>query len=212
MVISNFIKGVIKHFHDNFWLCMVIILCLCTGIVLGTYTVKFMDDLSKSDLNNYFQNFTQRLVVDNINYNNVFVQAIKNNIPILLAIWFLGLTIVGIPIILILLGIKGFSIGFSASFLIRALGLKGVWVILIGLLPQNIIYVPCLVWLSVLSIKFSLEVFNERNEKRWTNSIWVRIASFSLFFLIGCIIMFVGLLVETYLTPNLVKIILIGIK
>ena len=212
MVMSNFLKSVIKHFHDNFWLCMVIILCLCTGIVLGIYTVKFMDDLSKSDLNNYLQNFTQRLVVDNINYNNVFVQAIKNNIPILLAIWFLGLTIIGIPIILILLGIKGFSIGFCASFLIKSLGLKGIWVILLGLLPQNVIYIPCLVWLSVLSIKFSLDVFNDRNEKRWTNSIWVRIASFSLLFLIGCLIMLLGLLVETYITPNLIKLILIGMK
>lgn len=209
---ENKILGVVnKHVQNNFWLYVVSLLCVCTGIVLGIYSVRYMGGFEKNDLLSYLNNFSTTINSQGVNYQSVFIETVKSNIPILAAVWFLGLTMIGIPVILIIDIIKGFTIGFTMSFVISGMGIKGMWFSLLGVLPQNIIYVPCIIFTSVLAMEFSLMIFKDRNNRQWTSSIWVKVTSYSLSFVLVSIVMFLGFFMETYITPNMIKFIIVSI-
>ncbi|ERI91345.1 stage II sporulation protein M [Clostridiales bacterium oral taxon 876 str. F0540] len=197
-----------EHLQKNFWLYVVSLLCVFTGIVLGIYAVKYMNNVENNDLLSYFTNFSQNISSGSFKYSSIISDIIKNNISIILVVWFLGLTMVGIPIILIIDIIKGFTLGFTISFVVKGLGTKGIGIILIGVLPQNIIYIPCVIIASVVAMEFSLNILREKMNKQWVNSIWMKITSYSFVFILITVLMGVGFLLEAYATPNLVKIII----
>jgi stage II sporulation protein M len=197
-----------EHIQQNFWLYVISLLCILTGIVLGIYTVKYMGTNEKGDLINYFTSFTQNILQGDFKYKAIFIDVLKNNISLIFAMWFLGLTMVGIPVILVIDVIKGFTLGFSISFVINGLGTKGLGVVLIGILPQNIIYIPCVLVASVIAMEFSLSILRDKINKQRLNSIWIKITSYSFVFIITSIFMCTGFLFETYITPSLVKLIL----
>ena len=150
-----------RHIKNNFWLYIITLICFFTGIVIGIYSVRYMGGFEKSDLLSYLKNFTKVVDSGNVNYKSIFLETLKNNVPLILMVWFLGLTMIGIPVILIIDIIKGFTIGFTMSFVIGSMGIKGIWFSLLGVLPQNIIYIPCILFSSVLAMEFSLMLFKE---------------------------------------------------
>lgn len=207
MVKNNLTGSFNEHIQNNFWLYIISILCIFTGIVLGVYKVKYLGDTYKSDISNYINSFTDYIANRNVDYKNVLMVTIKNNIPFITLIWFLGMTMIGIPIILIIDLIKGYVLGFTISIMINSIGTKGLWVAFLAIIPQNIVYIPCVILASVFAMEFSLNFLSERMGKRFTKGLWLRILSYSLSFLVIVIIMSVGFIFEAYGTPNLLKLI-----
>lgn len=205
MSIKNLKNFINEHINTNIWLYVISIICIFAGAILGIYSVKYMGSFEKTDLTSYISNFGSTLNSGALDYKNVFMQTLKNNLSIILGIWFLGLTMVGVPIILILDIFKGFTLGFSTCFMINQMGLKGLWISLLGILPQNLIYIPIVVIASVLAMEFSLTIFRDKNQKPGSNPIAMRITSYSFIFVIIVFFMFIGFFTEAYLTPNLVK-------
>jgi stage II sporulation protein M len=199
------------HLQKNFWLYMISLLCLCTGIVLGIYTVKYMGDFEKTDLLNYFINFGDYISSTNVNNRFILFETVKNNIPVIFILWLLGLTVVGIPIVLIINIIKGFTIGFTITFAISGMGVKGIWISMIGVLPQNIVYIPCTIICSVLAMELSLSKIMDKSHKTLSLHKSTGNINYSITFFIITLAMFLGFIIEAYLTPNLIRDIIIGI-
>lgn len=200
-------SAISKHFHNNLLLYVFSSLCLCTGIVLGVYTVKYMDTAQKDDLLKYFMSIASSKNLKSISYNQVFFETIKNNLPVLAAIWFLGLTMIGIPATLIIDVLKGYTIGFTVSFFVNSMGMKGVWFSLLSVMPQNIIYIPCIIIASVISMRFSMLLIKDNEKKQRTSNLPSKLFSYSITFFILCFFMFIGFSFETYVTPNVIKLI-----
>lgn len=194
-----------EHFRENAGLYIFSLICIVIGIVVGIYAVKYMGSFQKTDLKSYLDNFRTSILANKIEYKSVFFEALRNNFIVIAAIWFLGLMIIGIPIILLIDFIKGFTFGFAISFLINEFGVKGSLMCLLGIIPQNIIYFPCLIIASVIAMEFSLVLIKDNN--KWIRSIWVRIASYTLRFVVIIAVMFLGFIIEAYVSPNLVKLV-----
>lgn len=197
-----------EHVQQNFWLYIISLLCIFTGIVLGIYTVRYMGINEQGSLMNYFTSFTQNVLQGDFKYKTIFADVLRNNLSLVIAVWFLGLTMVGIPIILVIDVIKGFTIGFSISFFISGLGTKGLGLALVGILPQNLIYIPCVLVASVVAMEFSLGIVRDRLNRQRMNSIWMKITSYSFIFILVSAFMLSGFLFETYITPSFVKLIM----
>lgn len=197
-----------RHLQNNFWFYFVSLFCICTGVIIGIYSVRYMGSFEKSDLISYLNNFSSALSSQSIDYRSIFLQTLKNNLPLIFAIWFLGLTMVGLPVILILDMFKGFTLGFSMSFIISQLGAKGIWISIAGILPQNLIYIPAIIISSVIAMEFSTAILKDKSQRKWASNIWLRITSYSFTFLITASFMFLGFFLESYLTSNVVKILI----
>ena len=196
-----------KYFHKNIWLHMICLVCFCSGIVIGTYTIKYMGNIDKNVLLQYLNSFTEQNA-NQISGQVILVQTIGNNLPFILAIWFLGLTIVGIPLVLIIDLVKGFTFGFSISFIISTLGKKGIYFVLLEIMPQNIIYIPCLIVASVMAMEFSIVSLKNKFEKRQNHGLGTRVTKYSICFLLVIVIMFAGFLIESFVVTGFVKYIL----
>lgn len=204
---NKLINVINKHIHENFWLYIIILLFTCIGIVIGIYTVKYLNISDRNELITFLNEFTSNVSAYDIDHKAIFLESVKNNIPLIAAIWFLGLTIVGIPVILIIDVIKGFTIGFSISFMINSLGLNGIWISLLGILPQNIIYIPCVIISSAIAIQYSLFLVKNKGFKRYSDNIISNAGMYSIVFIVLILIMSIGFLIEVYFTPGLMKLI-----
>lgn len=202
---NTLVSNINKHIQENFWLYIISILCVFTGIILGIYSVKYMGELEQNNLVNYLMNFIDPSNTNGISYKLIFLQSIKNNLPVIIFLWFLGLTIVGIPIIIIIDLLKGFTVGFTFSFMISGIGKSGIGIAILGVLPQNLIYIPCIIFASVVSMEFSIMLLKDKFNKQGTSSLSSRIIYYSVIFMALVIFLFIGIIIESYIAPYFVK-------
>jgi stage II sporulation protein M len=158
----------------------------------------------KKDLANYFSSFTNSIGSQPINYGNLLYEVIKKNVLIIVPIFILGLTFFGAPIILILDLLKGFTLGYTFSFMITTFDGKGIGLALASVIPQNLIYIPCFIALSVISLSMSTERFKGKFFKHMKNK--DPFLDGVLNKLIVILVMFaIGILIETYISPSLIR-------
>lgn len=191
-------------FKDKKAYFFIVLIMFCLGISFGLYTVKYMGTSDRSDLTNYFFSFTNYIGNEPINYGKLLFEVIKKNTLIIVPIFILGLTFFGAPIILILDLLKGFTLGYTFSFMVTTFEGRGLGLALVSTIPQNIIYIPCFIALSVISLSMSTEKFKEKYFKHGK----IKDAFFGgvLNKLIIIITLFaIGIFIETYISPSLIK-------
>ena len=178
------------------------------GVSAGAFTVNGLSTMQRDELTNYFQGFMQLLNNQNLKSSELFSTALLENLKLIGILWILGVTIIGIPFIFIILGVKGFITGFSSGFIINVLGLKGVLFTTFALLPKEIIIVPCLIAIGVNGINFSMHIAKNRNaHDSLKNSLKASFLSYcfvTAFF--SCMIL-AGIILDSYITPIMVRII-----
>jgi stage II sporulation protein M len=84
----------------------------------------------------------------------------------LFLIWLLGLSVIGLPLVLMLDFLKGVLIGFAVAVLAQQLAWKGVFFFLMATAPQNALVIPALMIASVSSARFAYFVVRERLFRR----------------------------------------------
>lgn len=194
-----------RNIRDNIGVYFVVTLFFTIGIAAGAFTVKALDYTQKQDLVSYLNRFFQILTSQNVDKGTIFFQSIKMNFETILFIWILSITVIGVPITLIITAFRGFIIGFTISFLIDGLGWKGIFFTLIAVIPQNIIYIPCLLIVSAISVSFSITVVRRKLKKNLIGASKINIASYTASVVIIFIIMSLGSLFEAYASPVLLK-------
>jgi len=85
--------------------------------------------------------------------------------------------------------------------------MKGMCFVLLGIFPQNIVYIPCIIFSSVLAVEFSLTILKDRSGSQWKSHVLLKLASYSITFVFIIGVMCIGLIMEVYLTPNIMKLI-----
>lgn len=189
--------------ENKFYYFMVFIF-FCVGIALGTYIVKYMSARDATDLTSYFSTFTESIAKEAVNNKVLLFNILKKNLMLITIIIALSFTVFGTPIILLLDLVKGFTLGYTFSFLISTFDGKGLWLALASTIPQNIIYIPCFIALSIVGIEFSSTKLKERFfNKGKVNTIVER----ELILKIGVLacVFIIGTLIEAYLGPNIIK-------
>lgn len=197
------IKSIIS---ENRIIFLWVLLFFLIGIVLGSYTVYYMSDVGKIEIGGYFSNFLKFIKGNEINYVSVLLSSIKSIIPACALIIVFGYTLIGFPFVLAINLIKGYVLGFTLALVITVLGTKGIGVLFTTLVLQNIIYIPVLILMSILSIKSSFIKFKSLRKDSARNEIngkeYFMVQSFLM------VLIFVGILIETYISPNLSRLVI----
>jgi stage II sporulation protein M len=197
---------VIKHLEEHASLYIFIIVLFLMGVVFGTLTVQSLGYSQQADLFNYFQQFMVEMSKEEaiVDSSYALYQNFIHYFKYIGVIWILGLSIIGLPIILILLFLKGVFVGFTVGFLVHQLGWKGFAISFISVVPQNLIVVPVMLLVSVISISFSLKLighlFGAKNSLQKPN-----LSKYIVSMLIVTVILFLVSLFETYISPILLK-------
>lgn len=202
---KNLFATVQKHIRLHIPIYLIVILSIAIGIIIGTYTTKALPDLQKEELVNYLEGFFQILQSQEIDNHQLLFQSIINNLKLLLTIWLLGLTIFGTPIILVLLGFRGFILGFTIGFVIDKFAFNGILFIILSILPHNLFYIPGLVGIGVMAISFSLFLLRSKIKKERIYNRKRQIWTYTVVIVLVSTFLLLGSLVEAYVTPIFMK-------
>ena len=173
------------------------------GIILGIFYIAVISKSNKELINTTLSNFFNEISKNNINYTSAFINSILSYTLSGLFIWILGISIIGIPIILIFLFFKSFILGFSISSLIYFYKLKGIIAAIIYIIPI-ILSLLVFIILSFFSIRYSkklVKVIFYKQDYTFKNLTkkYFKILIISETCLIICSI------IETFLIPTLLK-------
>ncbi|MFR5264021.1 stage II sporulation protein M [Clostridium sp.] len=192
--------------RENRILFLWILLFLLIGIVLGSYTVYYMGDYSKLEMGSYFNNFLEFMNKQEVNYKEVLFSSIKSIVPMVLIIIALGYTLIGFPFILLINLVKGYILGFSLSTIVTILGGKGIGVIFSTIIIQNLILIPIIILISIVAMKNSLVKFKSLGRDSKVN--YENKGEYTMIQGILFLIVPIGIMIETYISPNLLKLVI----
>lgn len=160
IVIKNYIKNNNKEY-------ILATLLFLIGLFTGVLIINNLSDNDitniESYINNFFINFKS---TENIDKLQLISTSIKNNVFLALIIWGAGTTIIGIPIVLIVILYRGIILGYTISAFSIVLGTyKGLLFCLITIFLQNILFIPAILTLGVSSIKLYKSIIKDRRRE-----------------------------------------------
>lgn len=193
-------KKLINKAMKNKLLTALIILGLI-AIVLGVLFPAIITNDNKELINQSISSFITGIKDGKTNYISGFISSITNNILVFYCIWILGISIIGIPIILFILFFKGFLVGFSFSSILITYGPSGILKAIVYTLP-NIINALAAFLLCYYAISFSIMIYRsifKKETRNWQNIVR-RYIKIGLFYIVFSIIISI---IESYIIPNL---------
>ena len=200
-------KKICDTFEEQKFYYLIVLLFFCIGVVIGVYAVKYMSLTDRQDLTSYYSSFIENIQTNEISYANLLFEIFKKNIIIIIPIIILGFTFFGSPIILIINLMKGFSIGYTFTFLLTMFNGDGLMLAVSSLVPQNIIYIPCIVATSIIALSLSTLKFKEKFIKKMPiKNLLLNKGGTNILLIILCIFI-IGMIIEAYLSPNLIKLV-----
>ena len=160
--IFNAIKEDIINNAKSYFIVLII---FAVGVFLGVMFINQMQE--KSKIEQYINTYVDETKgLENGDYLSELQNDIFSNVGLVLALWFAGTTIIGIPIVPGIILVRGFCLGYTIASCVFVLGrIKGIIFILITILLQNIIFIPAIRILGVRSIKLYKSIIKDRRKE-----------------------------------------------
>ncbi|MGS0764066.1 stage II sporulation protein M [Syntrophomonas curvata] len=194
-----------QHISENRPQYVLVLLMFVIGLIMGNYQVPGLDGGVKDQLSGIVDSYLRGGMEGSLGGHAILASAFRKQLQAVLMLWFLGLTVIGLPLVLAVIWLRGFSLGFTVSFLLHDRAGAGILITLISLLPQNFIYIPFFLAWSVVAINFSVYIMGGR-----PNGITLgrAVLGYTGLMLVYLLIMLAGAFVEAYLSPWFLSLIL----
>ena len=182
-------------------LLFILLIIIILFTILRILFPSLINSENKALIKDSIENFMASIDKNNIDYISAFISSITNNIIVTILIWILGISIIGIPIILISIAFKSFLTGFSITSIFITYGIKGTLIAIVYTLP-NIINLLGSFLLGYYAISFSIMIYKSvfKKETRNWQPIVKRYLKIGIFFIIFSIIVSI---IESYLIPKI---------
>lgn len=176
------------------------------GVVFGALIVSALTMDQQQELADYLGNF--------------FVMVDQNGLPAapesfwsiaglhlkwIGLIWILGLSVIGLPGILILDFLKGVLIGFTVGCLVSQYSWHGLLFALVSVAPHNMVVIPVILICSASAIAFSLLMIRSRVIARRPLHVGRPFAMYTLLSFIMALLILGVSSFETWVTPSMMK-------
>jgi len=178
---------------------MLVLAVFLTGAMFGVFGVNHLSVGQFDELSKHVQTYVAQADQLSANSFDIAGGKILEDILVIVLLYILGLSFIGIPFILALIFIRGFILGFAVSFLTQCMAVNGLLLAVVSILPQNLLYLPALLFGGTAAISFAL-----LSLRRYTN-FRIRLLNCLVgYTVIMAVVMAVAIcsgLVEIYFTP-----------
>ena len=176
---------------------IITILAFIAGILLVSIESKSNKELITTSLETFFKEVKE----NKLNTASLLSKSITSNLIMNTIVWLLGISIIGLPIVLLILGFKSLTFGFTISSILYTYKLNGLLKVIIYLFP-NIINLFILFVLTYYSINFSLMLFNYLFRKKEYNKRLI-VNRYLKLLIIAIIISILTSVIEVFVLPKL---------
>lgn len=184
-------------------LLIALVIIMVVSFICGVLFVSVLSDsnqeLIKSSINSYFNGINN----NEMNYLRSLYSVLTSNLLLVIFLWVIGISIVGIILIVLALIFKSFLVGFSFTSIIYTYGFKGLLTGIIYSIPEMIgLFVVFVI--SYYAINFSFVLFNMLFRKKEYNK-KVIVSRYLKLLLIACVVMVLISLLSVFVIPNILR-------
>ena len=192
---------IIRHLYDNFKLYLIVIIIFIIGIVAGVIFINNVNGDQATEIQNYITEFINLLKQDyHIDTGLLLKKSLSDNLILIITMWLLGSTVIGIPIVMGIVLFRGFCIGYSVSAIIATLGVqKGILFFTVTMLLHNLIFIPVIVCMTISCMKLYKSIMKDRRRE----NIKIEIIRHTLISIVLSLFLVVASLIESYVSTNL---------
>ncbi len=192
---------IIRHLYDNFKLYLIVIIIFIIGIVAGVIFINNVNGDQATEIQNYITEFINLLKQDyHIDTGLLLKKSLSDNLILIITMWLLGSTVIGIPIVMGIVLFRGFCIGYSVSAIIATLGVqKGILFFVVTMLLHNLIFIPVIVCMTISCMKLYKSIMKDRRRE----NIKIEIIRHTLISIVLSLFLVVASLIESYVSTNL---------
>jgi len=176
------------------------------AFISGSILVVLLDKSDKSIIDTYLTNFINNMSRDKIEYLSILKDSLISNLGLVLVIWLLGISVIGIPIILFMYFTQIFTFGFLLSSIFLKYKFKGIILALLYTVPYYLIYFITLIILTSYAFKLSIKLINSIINKKqldfriiFNKYLWI--------LLFSSITIIISSLYESFIFTNIIKLI-----
>ncbi|HOQ09104.1 MAG TPA: stage II sporulation protein M [Syntrophomonadaceae bacterium] len=193
-----------QHIRNNRWQYIVIGLVFLVGLVMGGQKVEGLEGGVRDYLRELIDTYLQEGQKAPIYGPGILLAALATQAKTVVAIWFLGLTVIGVPLILAVVFLRGYALGFTVGFLVQQKGGAGVIMSILSILPQNLVYIPLLIIWAVIAVNFSSYLIGRHPGA----ALGKTLINYSLLLAVFLVLFTAGAFIEAYLSPWFLSLIL----
>ncbi|MCM3077983.1 MULTISPECIES: stage II sporulation protein M [Brevibacillus] len=203
--IGQTIQAYAKEHQSLYWFTIVL---FTMGIIFGAVLVNSLPLSQKQELHGFLQYFFNTLGQQGIpDTRPHFQESFGHYAKTVGIMWVLGLSIIGLPMILLILFLKGVVVGFTVGFLVNQMQWQGVTFAMMGVLPQNLLVVPALFIIGVSGISFSLRLIKTRLLSK-RDGIMPHFVGYTVLVISMLAVLTIASLFETFVSPRLMQLVL----
>lgn len=193
--------------HTNKRMLVFLFTLLFMAVLFGSF---FATKLGQNDLNEIktsLESFFTMTKQDQLQPIQAFFQTFGANISFAIAIWILGISVIGAPLMIVLFFMKAFTLGFTIASLIKIYHMKGLLYSFIYVFPHQVINLLVFTFFIMFSMSLSITLFQALIKKKTVD--FSKIMNRYLFVLVFTIvILIITALLEIYLMPFLFRMVL----
>lgn len=193
----------ISHIQNNLREYTIASIIFIIGILLGIVFVNNLNDAQGNEISTYITTSINTLK-ENSDINNITIlkESAQTNIILVILLWLLGSTVIGLLLVYLIVAFKGFCFGYAISAIVYSLETgKAVILLISTMLLKNIIAIPCTIALAVSGMKLYKSIMQDRRKENIKLEV-IRHTIFAIFILI---LLIASSFVEAYLSQGIFK-------
>lgn len=118
-------EAILTHIKNNLREYAIITIIFMIGIIFGVVFVNNSGQTQADEISSYINSFVSSLKENaQINKTELLKDALISNFILALSLWFVGSTVIGIPIVYGVIAYKGFCLGYTISASVASLGTR----------------------------------------------------------------------------------------
>lgn len=122
---SKIKEVLLSYLKNNLREYAIITIIFLIGLVCGVIFINNSNEAQISEISTYINDFIQNLKNNiQIDKPQLLQDAIISNLILAVTLWFVGSTVIGIPIVYAMIAYRGFCLGYTISSCIATLGTR----------------------------------------------------------------------------------------
>ena len=174
------------------------------GIITGSIFMIILSKNDKDTVLSAIKKFFDNLINNKFDFASTFKNTMISNLLFSFIIWVIGISVVGLLIVIFIIFYKSFTLGFTISSIIYTYSIKGCLISLIYVFPHLVINLLILLYLSSYSIKLSIILIKSILKKDNLN-FKAFINNYSKVFLTSIIFLIITSLYESFISPVILR-------
>jgi len=185
-------------------LSIFLFILLIIGIISGSVFASILNNSDKILVTEHLNSFLTNIQNNTIDPFKSFINNLSQDLLYTIIIWLLGISIIGLPIIILMYFSSNFILGFIIGCILNTFKTKGFLLALIYTFPFEIISLLTLTLLVMYAMSFSFKLIYSVLKKK-SIDFKIMINKYLIILAISVIINIITAIYNSYALPNIIK-------